>query len=94
MTGHAWVRSSTTLVAWPVAPGARGSPVVRGLPSIDGDDDGVGELVLLVSSAFILSVPLGASRDSASFYRRGRLLRKWFLPEERGCEISQSIAPH
>ena len=39
VTGHAWVRSSTTLVAWPVAPGARGSPAVRGLPSAATDDE-------------------------------------------------------
>lgn len=54
MTGHAWVRSSTTLIAWPVAPGARGAPTVRGLPSStsasDADDDGDGEVVLLVSA--------------------------------------------
>ena len=50
VTGHAWVRSSTTLVAWPVDPGARGSPAVRGLPPSAGEgDDGEGELVLLVS---------------------------------------------
>lgn len=44
-TGYAWVCSPTTLVAWPVAPGARGSPSVRGLPQ-PADD---GEVALLVS---------------------------------------------
>ena len=73
VTGHAWVRSSTTLVAWPVAPGARGSPAVRGLPSAATDDefdDGDGEVVLLVSAVFFFSVLTGMSKESLSLIQR------------------------
>ena len=72
VTGHAWVRSSTTLVAWPVEPGARGSPAVRGLPSAAtdddfDDDDGAGEVVLLVSADVFRPVLWGVSKEPASF---------------------------
>ena len=81
VTGYAWVRSSTTLVAWPVDPGARrGSPAVRGLPSADGDDDGDGELVLLVSSAvFDLSVLLGREQGVFRIHPERRWHREAIL---------------